>query len=95
LIGGVKDSAINMKPEELSLTREGLTKYVSLTGDVLVNFSRTERDSYTQIGDKYTEINNSSASKSEEENFITAIMEVKKVDRAKALEIVKKLKECV
>ena len=95
LIGAVKDSAIPMKAEELSLVRESLGKLETLSGEVLVNFSRAERDSYTQIMTKLETMAESGQVKSYEEAFITSIMEVKKVDRTKALEIVKKLKECV
>lgn len=95
LVGALKDSAINMKAEELSLVRESLGKLENLSTDILVEFSRAERDSYTQIIEKYDALVNSGTKKSAEEAFIDSIMEVKKVDRQKALETARKLRECV
>lgn len=91
LVGATKETA-TLKGDNLILVREGIVKAESLAGDILVKFSKAERDSYTKVLEKYDEL----ASKgSAEEAFVQAIMDVKGVSREKALETVRKLKECV
>ncbi|WII70572.1 hypothetical protein QJS83_08890 [Bdellovibrio sp. 22V] len=85
----------DLSKEEASLVGEALTKAEALPTRILTEFSKAERDSYTQVIEKYDQLNQSGSSKSAEDNFVQAIMEVKKVDRTKALEIARKLKECV
>lgn len=92
LLGAKKSADLNS--EQVTLVRDSIQKAESLATDILLKFSKAERDSYTKVLEKYDELNQTS-SKSAEENFVAAIMEIKGVDRAKALEIVKKLKECV
>ncbi|KYG60700.1 hypothetical protein [Bdellovibrio bacteriovorus] len=81
--------------ENLTVVTEALNKIEEMPAEILTNFSKAERDSYTLVLEKYDEINSRVTSLKAEDNFVQAIMEVKKVDRAKALEIVRKLKECV
>lgn len=96
LVGALKIPETTMKAEEVSLVRDALSKAETMPADIIIQFSKAERDSYTQVLEKYDAIvSNSAGKKSAEESFVDAIMEVKKVDRTKALEIVKKLKECV
>ncbi|UOF00270.1 hypothetical protein [Bdellovibrio reynosensis] len=88
------------KPSELGTNLELVTKTLDkmeneLPAKILVDFSVTERAAYVKIIEKYDLLNNSPGAKRAEDNFVQAIMEVKKVDRTKALELVKKLKECV
>lgn len=92
-LAGEKSSTL--QGTELNLVRETLGKLESMPADIITNFSKSERDSYTAVLKKLNELANDPATKSYEDAFILAIMEVKKVDRTKALEIVKKLKECV
>lgn len=88
---------------EIKEVTEALIKLESLPELILTRFSKAERDSYTQIIEKQNELLNTSQAtsrssiqgKSAEAAFIEAIMLVKNVDRTKALEIVRKLKECV
>ncbi|KYG69099.1 hypothetical protein AZI87_07715 [Bdellovibrio bacteriovorus] len=90
------DRESNLTKEEMEVTSKALDRMENdIPTKMLTDFSKAERDSYTQIIERYDVLNNSSASKKNEDNFVQAIMEVKKVDRAKALEIVRKLKECV
>ncbi|KYG66859.1 hypothetical protein AZI86_07440 [Bdellovibrio bacteriovorus] len=96
LVGALKIPETTMKAEEVSLVRDALNKAETMPADIIIQFSKAERDSYTQVLEKYDSIvSNSAGKKSAEESFVDAIMDVKKVDRTKALEIVKKLKECV
>lgn len=81
--------------DQLNLVREAILKAEVLPSRILTEFSRAERDAYTQILEKFDSLNQQVSQRSAEENFILAIMEVKKVDRTKALEVAKKLKECV
>jgi hypothetical protein len=94
LVGSTKEVA-TLKGEELTSVRQGLSKIETLAGDILVKFSKAERDSYTKVLEKYDELAETGTKGSAEEAFVQAIMDVKKVDRAKALETVRKLKECV
>ncbi|KHD88510.1 MAG: hypothetical protein OM95_08340 [Bdellovibrio sp. ArHS] len=82
--------------EEMEVASKALDRMeIDIPTKMLTDFSKAERDSYTQIIERYDVLNNSASSKKNEDNFVQAIMDVKKVDRAKAIEIVKKLKECV
>lgn len=95
LVGAVKETSIKtLSREELSLVRDSLMKIETVSSEIIVNFSKGERDSYTLVLERLSELAETGR-KSYEESFVDAIMEVRKVDKAKALEIVKKLKECV
>jgi len=83
-----------LSADQVTLVREALDKAESLPSRILTEFSKAERDSYTQVLERYDNLNQQVSNKSVEDNFVQAIMEVKKVDRTKALEIVRKLKEC-
>lgn len=93
IVGAKKSSDLNAQEAELVST--ALTKAETLPTRILTEFSKAERDSYTQVIEKYDQLNQMGSKKSAEDNFVRAIMEVKKVDKAKALEIARKLKECV
>lgn len=82
-----------LKTDEITLVRAGIKKAGDLTADTLLKFSKAERESYTKVFEKWDELNNTSG-KSAEENFVQAIMDVKGVSKEKALEIIRKLKEC-
>ncbi len=80
---------------ELSDTTAALKKLETLPEAFLIRFESTERDSYTQVLNKRAELVDSAKYASSEEAFVQAIMDVKKVSKDKAMEIVRKLKECV
>ena len=75
-------------------TTQALKKLATLPESILVNFEVKERDSYTNILNRHDELIKSN-SKSPEENFVQAIMDVQKISKEKALELVRRLKECV
>ena len=89
--GGVKLLSEN----EMSDTTAALTKLEELPEVILTKFSKAERDSYTEIINKHDELIELGTKRSSEEALVQAIMDVKKVDKLKAMELVKKLKECV
>ncbi|MNJ93496.1 hypothetical protein D3C87_111780 [compost metagenome] len=93
MIGAVKEVK-TLNKEELTLVRDALAKLESLPTDILIKFSKTERDSYTEILNRHDQLAETGTKGSAEEAFIQAIMDVKKVDKTKALEIARKLKEC-
>lgn len=84
-----------LKASEVTLVRGALERLEQLPTDILIKFSKAERDSYSAVVEKYDELNTSGSKNSAEDNFVQAIMDVKGVSKEKALEIVKKLKECV
>ncbi len=92
---GARKSAKDLNAAELSETSSALTKLESLPEAILTRFSKAERDSYTQIIERHDALIESAKKGTSEEAFVEAIMEVKGVDKAKAMEIVRKLKECV
>ncbi|GEM_PF-1371260 len=92
---GARKSGKDLTSQEMAETTEALSKLESMPEMILTRFSKVERDSYTQILEKHDQLVSTAAKGSAEEAFIQAIMDVKKVDKAKALEVVKKLKECV
>lgn len=84
----------DLNAAELAETTLALKKLETLPESILVSFEMKERDSYTEILNRHNELANSNA-KSSEENFVQAIMDTKKVSKDKALEMVRRLKECV
>ena len=92
---GARKSGKDLSSQEMAETTEALAKLESMPEMILTRFNKVERDSYTQILEKHDQLISTAAKGSAEEAFIQAIMDVKKVDKAKALEVVKKLKECV
>lgn len=92
---GARKTAKELNTAELTETTAALSKLETLPESILTRFSKAERDSYTQILERHDSIVESGKKGTSEEAFIEAIMEVKGVDKAKAMEIVRKLKECV
>ncbi len=92
---GARKSGKDLNANEMAETTSALSKLESLPESILTRFSKAERDSYTQILERHDVLVEQGAKGSSEEAFIQAIMDVKKVDRTKALETVRKLKECV
>lgn len=90
---GASEAKILSKSEAAEV-REALLKGETLIESMVMNFSKAERDSYSEIINKHDELL-ASGKMTAEDAFVQAIMDVKKVDKTKALEIVKKLKECV
>lgn len=91
---GVKKSTILTEVESKDVSA-ALSKAETLPDRILTQFSSSERESYTQVIERFDSLNKSGSNKSAEDNFIQAIMDVKKVDKKTALDIAKKLKECV
>lgn len=89
---GAKETSSSLSPKELAETRDALKKLISMP-DKFITFETKERDSYTNIIMKADEL--STKSETYEDAFVKAIMENQKVSKDKALEIVRKLKECV
>lgn len=83
----------DLNSAELADTVSALKKLESLPESILVSFEMKERDSYTAIMNRHNELVNSNP-KSSEENFVQAIMDVKKISKDKALELVRRLKDC-
>ncbi|WP_374034528.1 hypothetical protein ACES2I_00820 [Bdellovibrio bacteriovorus] len=92
---GARKTAKDLNAAELTETTAALSKLETLPEAILTRFSKAERDSYTQIIERHDQIVESGKRGTSEEAFVDAIMEVKGVDKAKAMEVVKKLKECV
>ncbi|MBX2987940.1 MAG: hypothetical protein KF802_08580 [Bdellovibrionaceae bacterium] len=83
----------NLTKAESDVAAEALDKYEAL-GEAVVSMNKAERDMYTKVALKTDELVQSGKF-SPEEALVESIMVAKGVDKAKALEIVKKLKECV
>ncbi|MFP5518313.1 MAG: hypothetical protein ACLGGX_00290 [Bdellovibrionia bacterium] len=97
LVGARKsgmDKELNMNANEMKAVSEALSKLETLPEVILTKFDSKERDSYVEIANAYDKIVER-GTLSAEEAFVRAIMTTKKVDKNKALEIAKKLKECV
>lgn len=92
---GARTTAKELSTTELADVTSALVKLETLPEAILTKFDARERDSYTAILNKHDQLIESAKKGSSEEAFVQAIMDVKKVDRVKALEMVKKLKECV
>ncbi len=95
LVGQNKSAAKDLDAAQLKETTDSLVKLESITETILVRFDKAERDSFTQVLNKHDQLIDSGAKQTSEEAFVQAIMDVKKVSKDKALEIVRKLKECV
>lgn len=96
LLGAKQESAIkDLNSAELKLVRESLTKMEEVAPNMIVSFNKTEREAFTKVLEKLDTLVDKAPNKSYEENFVQAIMETKGVSKEKALEIAKKLKECV
>jgi len=89
---GAKETSSFLNTKELAETRDALKKLVAMP-DKFITFETKERDSYANIIMKSDEM--SAKSETFEEAFVKSIMETQKVSKDKALEIVRKLKECV
>lgn len=94
LTGAFADSK-ELNAKDLSDTKSALTKLETLPEAILTHFSKAERDSYAQILERHNAILDAEPNKLSEEAFVEAIMSVKAVDKATALDLVRKLKECV
>lgn len=91
---GARTTAKDLSATEMKEVSTALEKLETLPEAILTRFEQRERDSYTEIVNKY-DLLLDSGKMGAEEAFVKAIMEVKSVDKAKALEVVKKLKDCV
>lgn len=93
LVGTTKKSSL-LNDSELVEVRAGLNKLATMPELMVTRFNKAERDSYSQIVSKYDELMEAGRT-TPEDAFVTAVMQVKKVDKEGALAIVKKLKDCV
>lgn len=86
---------ISEKPTgDLVVANQALTKLTQIGGDIITGFDVQSRDSYTRVIKKTNEL--ALRETSLEEAMIKAVMAEKtNGDRAKAIELIKKLKECV
>ncbi len=88
--------AKTLNASEMKEVTESLAKLETLAGPILTQFSKAERESYTKILEQFdASIRQGGTSKTAEEVFVQAVMDAKNIDRTKALELIKKLKECV
>lgn len=62
-------------------------------GEAVVKMDKADRDMYTKVAEKTVE--KAQNGKNLEEALVEAIMDVKSIDKTKALEIARKLKDCV
>ncbi|MFZ4403061.1 MAG: hypothetical protein ACOYOK_03075 [Pseudobdellovibrionaceae bacterium] len=81
---------------------DAAAKLSEMSPNILTNFKQAERNTYTEIINKYLEISESIGAKykgkdiaSAGDALIKAVMEVKNVDEATAKDLIKKLKDCV
>lgn len=93
-VGVIKSSSL-LKTEELADATAAMRKLIEMPELILTRFSIKERDSYSAVLEKMNEKIEKGTVKSAEEALVTSIQEVMNVDKAKAMEIVKKLKDCV
>lgn len=89
---GEKTTSTFLPPTELQDTSAALTKLVTMP-EKFMTFETKERDSYTKIILKADEL--SLKAETYEEAFVKAVMEVQGVSKEKAMEIIRKLKDCV
>jgi hypothetical protein len=94
-VGGSRGHASVINNAEMAEATAALHKLEKMPEIIITKFSTAERDSYTQIINRHDQLTQDPSMRSSEEAFVKAIMDVKKVDKDKAMEIVKKLKECV
>ena len=89
---GEKSTSSFLNTAELKETRDALTKLVSMP-EKFIAFETKERDSYSKTIVKSDEM--SIKAETFEEAFVKSIMESQGVSKDKAMEIVRKLKDCV
>lgn len=89
---GEKTSSTFLNTAELKETSEALSKLVAMP-EKFIAFETKERDSFSKVIVKSDEL--SVKAETFEEAFVKAIMESQGVSKEKAMEIVRKLKDCV
>lgn len=94
LVGKAKSTA-KLNESEMADTTAALTKLTQMPELILTRFSTKERDSYSAVQEKLADIIAKGSEKTPEDALLAAVMDVMKVDKVKAMEIIKKLKECV
>lgn len=92
---GARKKGTTLSQAEMTLTTEALRKLENVTELLLTRFQSQERASYVKILQKHDSLIASGKKGSSEEALVEAIMLEKNVSKEKALEMVKKLKECV
>lgn len=92
---GARKAGKDLSAAEMAEVSTAMSKIDNLQESILTKFSKDERDSFTQVMNEHNKLVENGAKGSSEEAFIQAIMNIKQVDRAKALEIARKLKDCV
>lgn len=94
-VSGSRGAKNILNEAEMKEATAALDKLETLPEAIMTRFNKSERDSYTQILERHNQIVEAGSTRSSEEALIQAIMDVKKIDKSQALEIAKKLKECV
>ena len=94
LTGSFEDSQ-ELNPKELADTTAALTRTEALIEALLTHFNQAERNSWTQVLERQSAIIDARPGKPSEDAFVEAIMSVKGVDKATAMDLVRKIKECV
>lgn len=90
---GTKTTSQRLSKEELADSAKALEKLENIS-ESIVRMDKTERDMYTQVEIKRDELLKTGRF-SGEEALVEAVMVVKAVDKTKAMEIVRKLRDCV
>ncbi|QLY25621.1 hypothetical protein [Bdellovibrio sp. KM01] len=80
--------------EQNAIAIEAFDKSVRLGTQILTQFQGAERSSYARVLAKFTELS-SNSNKLPSEILVDSVMESQKVSREKAIEILRKLKDCV
>lgn len=92
---GARKSGTDLNAQEMALTSQALKRLENVTELLLTRFESQERESYVKILKRHDDILASGKKGSSEEALVDAIMVEKKVTKEQAMEMVKKLKDCV
>lgn len=94
LTGARKESS-TLTQQEMTQTTEALKRLENVTELLLTRFQSVERASYVKILAKHDSLIASGKKTSSEEALVDAIMQEKGLSKEKAMELVRKLKDCV
>jgi hypothetical protein len=92
---GVKEKSETMSAEEYADAKVATTKLVTTMGERAVTMETAETASYTAVAKEFNSILKKDPRMDGTEALLQAIMTTQKVDRTKAMEILRKLKDCV
>ncbi|HWU43130.1 MAG TPA: hypothetical protein VN132_06820, partial [Bdellovibrio sp.] len=80
--------------DQFGLTTEAIKKANTVLSKA-ITYKMGERDSWAQVYEKFDQLSAGDQFGTPQEAFVQAIMDVKKVNREQAMEIVRKIKDCV